>query len=539
MQRSHRILVAAVQAASLVGCATTDFISPGQVARLDGYDTQVAPAAVKPVETLDGHRMWFNGETSLTLDSANQKTGGRFASIRVKDDVFVGKTTDGREVQVPLSAVRSAKVEQPSSMLTLVIMSYALGTIAAGTLALYALKESRIGSVDGRALRVNGKVVTAPLGRSQDWSGGHQPELSGLSSAARAALALHWHQTALAEHASVPAFSRLSLTLMALGAPGRLVDAAHRAAREEIQHARIAFSLASAYGGTEVAPGPLTELANAPAITATSLRALAAESLIDGCLMEGFGAAVIEAGRVRTADRPLRAVLAAIAREEASHARPRHRRLVHRGRGRAALRRADVTDRKYSDAGRPARARSGARERAGSSRLHLGGGVATAIPAGACDSHRAAGAPRRTARGGSGLAPPAPQGFGAGGCLCASSSRSLTLIVSASVASSLTISSTPASISFSSALFLALMVPMRASRSACRERASWMISSTFISSDSSVVVMTIATSSGFCSVGSARISWMARSMPNRLGGGVGLAAGLLTTFAFPARPYCN
>jgi len=320
MQRSHRILVAAVQAASLVGCATTDFISPGQVARLDGYDTQVAPAAVKPVETLDGHRMWFNGETSLTLDSANQKTGGRFASIRVKDDVFVGKTTDGREVQVPLSAVRSAKVEQPSSMLTLVIMSYALGTIAAGTLALYALKESRIGSVDGRALRVNGKVVTAPLGRSQDWSGGHQPELSGLSSAARAALALHWHQTALAEHASVPAFSRLSLTLMALGAPGRLVDAAHRAAREEIQHARIAFSLASAYGGTEVAPGPLTELANAPAITATSLRALAAESLIDGCLMEGFGAAVIEAGRVRTADRPLRAVLAAIAREEASHA---------------------------------------------------------------------------------------------------------------------------------------------------------------------------------------------------------------------------
>jgi len=109
MQRSHRILVAAVQAASLVGCATTDFISPGQVARLDGYDTQVAPAAVKPVETLDGHRMWFNGETSLTLDSANQKTGGRFASIRVKDDVFVGKTTDGREVQVPLSAVRSAK----------------------------------------------------------------------------------------------------------------------------------------------------------------------------------------------------------------------------------------------------------------------------------------------------------------------------------------------------------------------------------------------------------------------------------------------
>jgi hypothetical protein len=41
-----------------------------------------------------------------------------------------------------------------------------------------------------------------------------------------------------------------------------------------------------------------------------------------------------------------------------------------------------------------------------------------------------------------------------------------------------------------------------------------------------VLVMTIATSSGFCSVGSVRISWIARSMPNRTGGVV-LAAGLL------------
>jgi len=264
--------------------------------------------------------MWFNGDTNLTLEAADQQTGGRFASIRVQDDVFVGKTTDGREIQLPLAEIRAAKVEQPSSNLTLVVVGGVLATFLLGSLLYSWYVDSKVNTISGRALRVNGKVVTAPLGRSQDWSGGHQPELSGLSSAARAALALHWHQTALAEHASVPAFSRLSLTLMALGAPGRLVDAAHRAAREEIQHARIAFSLASAYGGTEVAPGPLTELANAPAITATSLRALAAESLIDGCLMEGFGAAVIEAGRVRTADRPLRAVLAAIAREEASHA---------------------------------------------------------------------------------------------------------------------------------------------------------------------------------------------------------------------------
>jgi hypothetical protein len=42
--------------------------------------------------------------------------------------------------------------------------------------------------------------------------------------------------------------------------------------------------------------------------------------------------------------------------------------------------------------------------------------------------------------------------------------------------------------------------------------------------------MTIATSSGFCSVGNDRINWIARSIPYRFGGvglGFGLAAGLV------------
>jgi hypothetical protein len=172
----------------------------------------------------------------------------------------------------------------------------------------------------GRALRVRRRIVTAAPGRARGWTGPYQPAPSQLSQPARTALAQHWHETAFAEHAAVPAFARLSMTLMALGAPGRLVDGAHRAAREEIGHAQIAFSMASAYAGRDVAPGPLTELANAPSITAKSFRALAAESLIDGCLLEGFTSAVLHAGHARAADRTLGGLLASIAREEASHA---------------------------------------------------------------------------------------------------------------------------------------------------------------------------------------------------------------------------
>ena len=104
----------------------------------------------------------------------------------------------------------------------------------------------------------------------------------------------------------MPAFSRLSLSLVALGAPACLVEAAHRAALEEIEHARLAFSLASAYAGEPVGPGPLPELQRAPAVTATSLAELAAESLIDGCLLEGVAAEVARRALFRARDRQVR-----------------------------------------------------------------------------------------------------------------------------------------------------------------------------------------------------------------------------------------
>ncbi len=178
----------------------------------------------------------------------------------------------------------------------------------------------------GRPLRIRGDAVVAAVRDSTGWIGvAHAPETSALSLAAREALATAWLHDARDEHASVPAFSRISLTLVALGAPSRLVEWTHRAALEEIEHARRTFALAAAYGGGALGPGPLPEL-----LTATlepgqgkpedAFRRLALESLSDGCLGEGFAAAMAAESLARAQDAAVREALEIIARDEASHA---------------------------------------------------------------------------------------------------------------------------------------------------------------------------------------------------------------------------
>ena len=77
-------------------------------------------------------------------------------------------------------------------------------------------------------------------------------------------LAAAWLEIAQLEHASIAAFASLSLRLLAAGAPAELVTASHRAALDEVEHARIAFELASVYGGRRVGPGRFDAATRAP-----------------------------------------------------------------------------------------------------------------------------------------------------------------------------------------------------------------------------------------------------------------------------------
>src|SRR5205823_4927788 len=136
----------------------------------------------------------------------------------------------------------------------------------------------------GRPLREAGAVVVAPTRARTGWSA--PISVDGLSPAARAYAAAAWAREAAFEHASVAAFARLSLDLMANAAPAELVDAAHAAARDEIRHAQVCYGLASAFGGAAVGPGAL-------ALTTSrvqTLEELAVECFRDGCVNETVAA---------------------------------------------------------------------------------------------------------------------------------------------------------------------------------------------------------------------------------------------------------
>jgi hypothetical protein len=171
------------------------------------------------------------------------------------------------------------------------------------------------------ALRIRGRVVVSPTREEVGWAERRVID-PALSTAARELLAAAWLRIARDEHASVPAYAKISTSLVALGAPRELIEACHRAALDEIDHARRAFSLASAYAGRTFGPGMLEALLRPERDardTAALLRRLALETLEDGCLAEAFAAELAEEGAANATDAEVKATLATIARGEAEH----------------------------------------------------------------------------------------------------------------------------------------------------------------------------------------------------------------------------
>jgi hypothetical protein len=171
----------------------------------------------------------------------------------------------------------------------------------------------------GRPYLVEGNARVAAVRRgagSHGWSDGEGPSLTALAPTERAALAAAWTRDALMEHASVASFARLSLTLLAVGAPADLVELTHRAALDEVRHARLCFTLASAYAGEDIAPGPFPIGGAQP----VSLMALAIDAVAEGCIGETLAAVIAAEQLARATDPAVQAALAEIAVDEARHA---------------------------------------------------------------------------------------------------------------------------------------------------------------------------------------------------------------------------
>lgn len=170
----------------------------------------------------------------------------------------------------------------------------------------------------GRPLVRDDAPVIAAREASASWLDGRATDLAGLDAATRAALARAWLDDARAEHASIAAFTRLSMQLLAAGAPPDLLAETHRAAIDEVRHAQRCFTLASAYGAAPEAPGGLSieAIREAPCDLAT----IAREALLDGCVGEGVAAVVARASSDDARDPEVRETLAVIADDERRHA---------------------------------------------------------------------------------------------------------------------------------------------------------------------------------------------------------------------------
>lgn len=144
------------------------------------------------------------------------------------------------------------------------------------------------------------------------------PETAGLLGAEREALALGWARVAAAELASIAGFQRFSLDLMANGAPPHLLLAAQRGAIDELSHARLAFTLASAFAGAPVGPAPLG-LPSAIGIHRTR-RELARATVEEGCTVETLSARLLAEAEAQATDAAVRRALRRMRRDEERHA---------------------------------------------------------------------------------------------------------------------------------------------------------------------------------------------------------------------------
>lgn len=163
-----------------------------------------------------------------------------------------------------------------------------------------------------------GHTMRASTARSrEDWGLDLGAVETDVDPRTRRALADAYVRDGLEEHASIAAFARLTMHLLALGAPPDLVLRSQRAGMDEIHHARACFALAERYSGEAIGPSPLAIGGAMDVVTLAAIAELAAE---EGCVGETLGAALANEQLGRATDPSVLEILAKLARDEARHA---------------------------------------------------------------------------------------------------------------------------------------------------------------------------------------------------------------------------
>lgn len=183
----------------------------------------------------------------------------------------------------------------------------------------------------GRQIRSFGRILLPPIEKGVAWTTkattdevALAEETKRLGEPTRVALAAQWRENGRTEHASVAAFARLTLDLVALGAPPELIAGAQRDALDEVRHAELCFSLARALDGVAEGPGAFPAAAKARTLSTTrivALSELAVDSLVDGALHEGVSARIVAKLARRCADPAIASMMKEIAADEGRHSR--------------------------------------------------------------------------------------------------------------------------------------------------------------------------------------------------------------------------
>jgi hypothetical protein len=173
----------------------------------------------------------------------------------------------------------------------------------------------------GRSFVVEGRARVADVVARGDWSAAPLglDARPGGADALTAKAARAWRDDAALEHASIASFARLALELLALGAPPRLIEGAHRAALDEVEHARVCFAIATELSGATIPLGPAPLSLDGLAM-GRDLAALAVSAAIEGCVGETVAALALARAAASCASSKLAAELAKMADDELTHA---------------------------------------------------------------------------------------------------------------------------------------------------------------------------------------------------------------------------
>jgi hypothetical protein len=170
----------------------------------------------------------------------------------------------------------------------------------------------------GRPFLVDGSARVAERSNlACGWSAPQAVNADALTPELRRELAEHYTKLGLMEHASVAAFARFTLEVMSLGAPATLLEQTQAALADEIQHAKLCFGLAAAYGGREVGPG---SLALDGALERRSYEAILTTALLEACVGETVAAVEAALSSEHARHPEVRRVFECIANDEARHA---------------------------------------------------------------------------------------------------------------------------------------------------------------------------------------------------------------------------